>query len=227
MFKRISILLLLATANTSQADSIFVQTTDKIPLVEVYTSEGCSSCPPADRWLSSLVNHPKLFKAFVPIAFHVSYWDYIGHKDRFADESANQRQRNHASRINSRNVYTPELFIAGKETRGWNTKILDSKIEKGSSLKIIKKDNGVFEAITEHKNATVHIAQLSFSQITKPKRGENAGVELIHDFVISQWTTKSLTPNRETKSAVIAWIEDEKGIPIQAVGSWLKQKTSY
>lgn len=224
MIQVLTIILFLITLNVTRAESVFIQTTDNIPLVEVYTSEGCSSCPPADKWLSSLVVHPNLFKKFVPIAFHVSYWDYIGHKDRFADERANNRQRAHAARVNARNVYTPELFVSGMESRDWKGAAFISKpIEKGSLLKIIKKDNGEFEAVSENKNAIVHIAQLSFSEVTKPKRGENAGVELKHDFVIKQWNTKSLKPKPISNSAIVAWIENEKGTPLQATGAWFNK----
>lgn len=222
MFQALAIIIFFVSVSETKAESIFVQTTDKIPLVEIYTSEGCSSCPPADQWLSSLVDHPKLFKTFVPIAFHVSYWDYIGHKDRFADERSNSRQRAHAARVNARNVYTPELFVSGQESRDWKgAQFISKPIEKGSLLKIIKKDNGEFEAKTDHKNASVHIAQLSFSQTTKPLRGENAGVQLKHDFVIKQWTKESLILKKGKKTAIIAWIEDTQGKPIQAVGSWI------
>ncbi len=203
------------------ADTVIVETNKRIPLVEVYTSEGCSSCPPADRWLSSLVEHPSLFKEFVPIAFHVSYWDYIGHKDRFANERSNTRQRSHASRLQARNVYTPELFVAGAETRGWNSKSLATKIETGADLKIIKKDDGEYKAISSQEGVTVFVAQLSFGEQTVPKRGENAGVQLKHDFVIKQWTKESLKLKKGEKTAIIAWIEDRQGKPIQAVGSWI------
>lgn len=224
MIQAITTILFIITINITRAESVFVQTTDKIPLVEVYTSEGCSSCPPADQWLSSLVDHPKLFKTFVPIAFHVSYWDYIGHKDRFADERSNSRQRAHAARVNARNVYTPELFVSGMESRDWKgAEFISKPIEKGSLLKIIKRDNGEFEVVADHKNATLHIAQLTFAERTKPKRGENAGVELKHDFVIKQWKTKSLIPKLISNSAIVAWVEDEKGVPLQAVGGWINK----
>ena len=225
MKRSLVVFLSLVIATTSIADTVIVQTTNKLPLVEVYTSEGCSSCPPADRWLSELVSHPDLFKKFVPIAFHVSYWDYIGHKDRFADERSNKRQRAHASRVNAKNVYTPELFVAGNESRGWRGKEFTIKsLEKGSLLKIIKKDNGEYEAISDAEDVKVHIAQLTFSEQTKPKRGENAGVLLKHDFVIKQWSQKSLITKPADKSAIVAWIENKQGQPIQAVGAWIKKK---
>src|SRR5882672_8121679 len=82
-------------------------------LVELYTSEGCSSCPPADRWISSFANGAD--KRVVPLAFHVSYWDYIGWKDTFADERYTERQRALAKAAGARSVYTPQVILAGRD----------------------------------------------------------------------------------------------------------------
>jgi hypothetical protein len=88
-------------------------------LVELYTSEGCSSCPPADRWLSSFAQRPGT-QGVVPIAFHVSYWDYIGWKDVFADERYTVRQRALAKATGARMVYTPQVMLDGRDFRGWD-----------------------------------------------------------------------------------------------------------
>ena len=87
----------------------------KVSLLELYTSEGCSSCPPADRWLSDLKNHHQLWKNVVPVAFHVDYWDYIGWQDRFADGRYSQRQRDFAREQSLTTVYTPGFILNGKE----------------------------------------------------------------------------------------------------------------
>ena len=65
---------------------------EQVGLLELYTSEGCSSCPPADRWLSKLKGEPKLWRNIIPLAFHVDYWDYIGWEDRFASPAYTARQ---------------------------------------------------------------------------------------------------------------------------------------
>src|SRR5438034_1020688 len=88
-------------------------------LVELYTSEGCSSCPPADRWLSSFAQRPGA-QGVVPIAFHVSYWDYIGWKDVFADERYTERQRALAKATGARMVYTPQVMLDGRDFRDWS-----------------------------------------------------------------------------------------------------------
>src|SRR5258705_3927201 len=88
-------------------------------LIELYTSEGCSSCPPADRWLSSL-GGPAAPPGVVPIAFHVSYWDYIGWKDVFADERYTERQRALAKATGARMVYTPQVRLDGRDFPEWS-----------------------------------------------------------------------------------------------------------
>ena len=89
----------------------------QVDLIELYTSEGCSSCPPADRWVSSLQDEPGLWRDFIPLAFHVDYWDYIGWVDRFASPAFTARQYRYAAQQSMRTVYTPGFFNNGKEWR--------------------------------------------------------------------------------------------------------------
>jgi hypothetical protein len=91
-----------------------------VALVELYTSQGCSSCPPADRWLSKLQGGPAPLRA-VPLALHVGYWDYIGWKDPFARREFNDRQRRLATHNGSGTVYTPEVFVGASELADWGS----------------------------------------------------------------------------------------------------------
>lgn len=87
-------------------------------LIELYTSEGCSSCPPADRWLSTLVptsSQPQI----VPINFHINYWDDIGWKDAYADPRFSARQRALAVAAHRPNVYTPQVILDGRDFPQW------------------------------------------------------------------------------------------------------------
>jgi len=93
----------------------------RIPLVELYTSEGCSSCPPADRWLSSLTADPSNSERVIPLALHVDYWDYIGWKDRFAQSKFSTRQREMVRLNHSAIVYTPQVMLNGKDFRAWGS----------------------------------------------------------------------------------------------------------
>ena len=91
-----------------------------IALLELYTSEGCSSCPPADKFVSNLQRSTSLTTdQVVPISLHVDYWDYIGWKDNFANPEFAKRQRDMAALGHARGVYTPQLAINGQDTRSW------------------------------------------------------------------------------------------------------------
>ena len=105
-----AVLLSAACSVTSPAHTV--------ALVELYTSQGCSSCPPADRWLSALQSSFTADRA-IPLALHVGYWDYIGWKDPFARREFNARQSELAAANRNRSVYTPGVFVQGREMPNW------------------------------------------------------------------------------------------------------------
>ena len=115
-----AILVLLAAqgAGAATVEPLeFASGRSRVALIELYTSEGCSSCPPADRWLSKLRNERQLWRDYVPIAFHVDYWDYIGWRDRFAHTEYSNRQRQYQREGGTGVVYTPGFFNNGEEWR--------------------------------------------------------------------------------------------------------------
>ena len=117
-FKLLLTLSLFTYSQFLTAENLSYESSAKrTELLELYTSEGCSSCPPADRWLSKLLQDQALWTAFIPVAFHVDYWDYIGWKDRFARSTYSQRQRRYAREQSLRTVYTPGFILNGKPTR--------------------------------------------------------------------------------------------------------------
>src|SRR5260370_2199922 len=77
-------------------------------LIELFTSEGCSSCPPADAWISQLKDSPDLWKRVVPVAFHVDYWDNLGWRDRFAKPEFTARQRRYVATWPAESLFPPE-----------------------------------------------------------------------------------------------------------------------
>ena len=99
-------------------------------LVELYTSEGCSSCPPADRWLSSLRQAGQTRGEVVPLALHVGYWDYIGWKDPYARPEFAARQRRIAALQHSSFVYTPQVVLQGRDFRGWGSGAFERAVAK-------------------------------------------------------------------------------------------------
>ncbi len=124
--KRTSLLLGLAMAGSllpsaaSLAASCRAQSgPGQAALIELYTSEGCSSCPPADRWLAELAAEPALRGKVVPLALHVDYWDSLGWRDRFAQSDFGARQRALTAAQGSRTVFTPQVMINGRTTLNW------------------------------------------------------------------------------------------------------------
>ena len=84
---------------------------EPVVVVELYTSQGCSSCPPADEFVAMLASNPQI----LPLALHVDYWDYIGWADKFAHPKFTDRQRAYAKAVGSRTIYTPQLIIGGAD----------------------------------------------------------------------------------------------------------------
>src|ERR671939_881093 len=102
-------------APIAQAQDCRAESGAQVPVVvELYTSEGCNSCPPADRWLSALTAHPEA----VALAYHVDYWDRLGWKDRFASPAFTRRQYEQLAHNGARFAYTPQIVIDGRDQRG-------------------------------------------------------------------------------------------------------------
>ncbi|MGB0866623.1 MAG: DUF1223 domain-containing protein, partial [Granulosicoccaceae bacterium] len=112
-------ILLLTQARAHAAEQSFESSVEQVQLIELYTSEGCSSCPPADKHLSRLMSDEGLWRERIPLAFHVDYWDYIGWEDPFAQRQFSNRQRTHQITGAVRSIYTPGWVVDGKEWRGF------------------------------------------------------------------------------------------------------------
>src|SRR5690242_2519357 len=114
-------LIFLSPSFCLNAQPITFQSSEsQTSLLELYTSEGCSSCPPAETWLSRLKESPGLWKDFVPIAFHVDYWDYLGWRDSWSTKAFTDRQHAYARTWRNGSVYTPGFVLNGKEWRTWS-----------------------------------------------------------------------------------------------------------
>jgi hypothetical protein len=159
------------------------------PVIDLYTSEGCSSCPPAEQWLSSLKGRP-----VVAQAFHVAYWDYIGWKDRFADPAFTARQKEVAAANSLNGIYTPQLVRNGHDWRQWRQswQDIDFKAVARAAITLRQSDGSDgFEARVTPGVATA--AWTAYWTVTEHnhsshvKAGENSGEYLKHDFVVRQY----------------------------------------
>ena len=185
------LLLLLAVATTARAAKLEVASPARqTALIELYTSEGCSSCPPADRWLSRFKDDPRLWQQVVPVAFHVDYWNYLGWIDRFSDSSFTQRQYQYRQYGHVTGVYTPGLLVNGREWRGWvsRRRLPQNGTGDAGILKVSIDGN---QASAEYRPGRplptpviLNVAVLAFNQSTEVGAGENSGRSLRHDFVV-------------------------------------------
>ncbi len=163
------------------------------PVIEVYTSEGCSSCPPADVWASNLKDSAAQGKAVVQ-AFHVGYWDYIGWVDRFASPAHTTRQREIASINKLRSIYTPQVVRNGQDWPDWHG-LAGKAAAPGEPARValaVQSASGTaFEAtVTPTDTATPWAAYWSVTEHghnSKVSAGENKGEFLKHDFVVRQY----------------------------------------
>lgn len=119
MTKHIFFLALMIGSMVRASPVVFQSADRQTALLELYTSEGCSSCPPAEAWLSKLKNEPGLWSEYVPVAFHVDYWNGLGWRDRLSNEQYSERQRSYAQSWSAQEIYTPELVLNGKEWHNW------------------------------------------------------------------------------------------------------------
>lgn len=204
-------------------------------LLELFSSEGCSSCPPAEAWLAGLSEAPGLWRDFVPVAFPVTYWDRLGWPDRLARKEFTDRQYAYATAWRSSNVYTPAFVLDGIEWRraggpppGSMEKsgVLRIDYERGGRCRVMFERAGVFE---------VHVAWLGGGIVSRVRAGENGGRTLPHEFVALSLRTVPLQKGRAemdlplpvvagvTRLALAVWVTHAGSqAPLQATGGWVE-----
>ena len=162
------------------------------PVVELYTSEGCSSCPPADRWLSGLKNRSDV----VALAYHVDYWDRLGWKDRFASPAFTQRQYEQQSLNGARFAYTPQVVVDGRDRKDWPRASVGAQPAQAPVSIELSRSTGTTGDISFSATVTVvgnapqriaaYWAVTESGHRTAVKSGENEGATLEHDFVVRE-----------------------------------------
>jgi hypothetical protein len=224
------------------AEATFESGEAQTALIELFTSEGCSSCPSAEKWLSAFKSNPDLWKKTVPVAFHVDYWDHLGWRDRFSKPEFTSRQQRYAASWGGDSVYTPGFVVNGGEWRDWfSSNALPASSKKVGSLRVTFSDDGKVGATfvaesTQLPALALNVALLGNDLESDVKRGENTGRKLRHDFVVlnlikmdmakeaNRWTGSVALPKQsgdDKPSALAAWIT-ENATPIQATGGWLR-----
>ncbi len=213
----ISASCLLLISSVGLADKQIKSGQYKAAVVELYTSEGCSSCPPADRFLSGL-GETEQADQIIPMAFHVDYWNYIGWNDPFSKAQYTERQRG-VARVNKQSsIYTPEFVVDGVESRGASQitrKIqaaLQAKAEADITLNVADID-------TDQLLATVTVDEIQYQGSDTPviymaivendlsnniDAGENNGLTLEHNYVVRHLSEQQETNNGKTHKFDVA-----------------------
>lgn len=230
---------LLASCNAMAESFSFNSGERRVALYELFTSEGCNSCPPAEAWLGELKQDPRLWKAIVPLAFHVDYWDYLGWKDKFAHKEYSARQYRYQAKGYISTVYTPGFVVNGREWRGWfhgrNPDVADAP---AGNLTIKLKGKRV-TAQYQRTDSTQHPLVLNLVLLgsglqSKITGGENQGRTLKQEFVVLRHVTvqssnghwqlplPSVEKVHAERLALAAWVSrvgDQ--VPLQATGGWI------
>lgn len=204
-----------------------------VPLVELYTSEGCSSCPPADRWLSGFKNR----RDVVALAFHVNYWDHLGWHDRFGSAAFAQRQAREQRVNGARYSYTPQVVIDGRDRPDWPGARIGAGAAARVTVTMLRDGPRVQAQVETLPGAPEQLA--GYWAITEDdhasavRAGENAGETLRHDFVVREhrpiaaWNARPgevlrleftpSPPDEKHPQRIALVITDASGKPLQAL----------
>jgi len=242
--------MFVATVNAQNTSLTFQSAREQTALIELYTSEGCNSCPPAETWLSRLKESPGLWKDFVPLAFHVDYWDYLGWGNPWANKSFSDRQRAYAKQWRSDSIYTPGFVLNGKEWRDWSGRKDGPKSAGAKAGVLTVSSSGTNRwqvnfapANTGEAGYEVHAALLAGNLSSNVKAGENRGRLLRHDFAVLALVKTSLVRSGDgaqgefvlnkqrgaagSDLALAVWITPAGRFePLQATGGWLARPAS-
>jgi len=172
---------------------------NRVALIELYTSEGCSSCPPADKWLSSLSKQGFGADKLLPLSLHVDYWNYIGWRDPYSAAEYTQRQRKIGQRNRLRSIYTPQLVFNGRDYRAWrrqNVKLLLDEVNAWPAAAKLalnwktSSDNKLSTSVSSElltdsaSSPTLFVALYENNLVSNVTAGENDGRSLHHDYVV-------------------------------------------
>lgn len=244
MYLIFSLLCALANCAYSSANEVhFTSGKNRVYLLELYSSQGCSSCPPAQRWVNQLQGSEALWEQVIPVVFHVDYWNYLGWKDPFSKPQFSFRQRAHKHQGNIKSVYTPGFVVNGNEWKGWF---------RGQGLNLIESDAGILSFTMEKNKAMqrqftaqfhqqsqepnnkleLKVALLGMNNKTKVRAGENRAKELTESFIVLELMTFQTTNIEHQKttsqtnktvffSGVISMI-----VEADALAIWVNDKNS-
>ncbi len=230
------LLALLLVAPLPAAPLLLDSGARQVTLLELYTSQGCSSCPPAERWLNRLIDDGDLWKKIVPVAFHVDYWNYLGWQDAYATAAHGERQRDYARAGRTSTVYTPGFFANGREWRGWTFGLGPRRSDRQPGNLVAAITDGRLNAAfpAAGRSLELHVALLGSGIKTAVERGENRGRTLPQEFVVlahkvhvsdnGKWQVDlpRSGAGQLQRYGIALWVsQTDDPAPLQATGSWL------
>ncbi len=182
---------------------------DNLVVVELFSSQGCAACPPADELLNLLAERDDV----LPLALHVDYWDYIGWKDIFAHPRNTERQKAYARMAGHRMIYTPQMIVGGKaEIVGYKPMMLAEQIleqreeDPPVKLQLVRSGGRVHVTGTSDRvfdpPAWVQLVRYIPRQEVKITRGENAGKTILYSNIVTDWKTLQEWDGREPLSLI-------------------------
>lgn len=210
-----------------------------IAVIELFTSQGCSSCPPADQLLNKTISNAReAGKNIFALSFHVDYWNRLGWTDPFSNSKFSERQRNYASNIPQSSVYTPQMLVNGtREFVGSDQAKLNKALIEALNTAAIASfstltytENGTdlqvnYQLQGDYKNAIINFALVSLSETTSIKRGENSGLTITNENVVRQFTSvaaeqkgsihfKTSPLPTQNNRAIVAYIQNNNNFKI-------------
>ena len=230
-------ILLIFSGNVAAEQSVkFSSANKQAIMLELFTSQGCSSCPPAEHWLNEFENSNQLWNEIVPIAFHVNYWDRLGWPDPYANHADSTRQYRHQQQGHVRSVYTPGILVNGKEWRGWIRGKDFPKTEEDAGILSFTANSQIIsvEYSKISKDHVLNVALLGAGIKTEVQSGENRNRILNQEFVALShhmyaasedgWEIKLPKEGSQhaERYALAIWVSSMDDIsPIQATGYWI------
>ncbi|HEU5399035.1 MAG TPA: DUF1223 domain-containing protein [Gammaproteobacteria bacterium] len=214
----------------------------RVNLIELYTSEGCNDCPPAEAWLSRFTDDKRLWKELVPVAFHVDYWDTPNWRDPFDNSAYTARQHAISARAGNPTVYTPEFVVNGEEWQGFfNQTPFYMPEEPKVGVLSLRTDGPRLSlhfapSVPASSRLEAHAVLLAFGVDMHVGGGENKSATLRHDFLVIGYGHTGMGAKgggydaqmilapikvKAARYALAAWVSRaDDPAPIQAVGGW-------
>lgn len=208
----------LAAAAQVQAEPVVV--------VELYTSQGCVACPPADEFVAMLASDPRI----LPLALHIDYWDYIGWADKFAQPKFTDRQRAYAKAVRSRMVYTPQFIIAGRDRiEGLEPEEIATRLREnlvaGAPVRLTVTREGDKLVIRAEADppltepVRVQLVRYKPEETVMIERGENAGKTITYRNIVTSWEPLGDWGGQAPLEVTAPYLGDEPGaVILQAAG---------